>query len=195
MIEGTVGDDAGGIVDEANDEGFDGFVEAILEIGSVKRVALPEVVGVSLGEGKPRLGAGIAGRLEEVEGVDGPAECIRRDLTAREQPDGTSQTSPKPSTPSSCATAPRIPAPSSCSPATSPRTSTSRPSCCRLNPPPPTSSGSINSAPTTALPSLVARIPDPHPVLNALLKPTKHRQKMVRKTVAPQPAREKMKPV
>jgi hypothetical protein len=27
------------------------------------------------------------------------------------------------------------------------------------------------------------------------LKPTKHRQKMVRKTVAPQPAREKMKPV
>ena len=61
VVEGTVGDDARGVVDEADEKGLDGLAtQAGVEIRTVEGVALPDVVGVGFGEGETGLGA--AGR-------------------------------------------------------------------------------------------------------------------------------------
>ena len=85
VIEGAVRDDAGSVVNEADEEGLDGLLEFGVEIRTVQGVALPEVVGMGLGKCQPRLGAGFVGRFEQVETVDVPAECVRRDLGALEE--------------------------------------------------------------------------------------------------------------
>ena len=46
-----MGNDAGGVVDEADEEGFGGFAFEI-NVRSVQGVGLPHVVGVGFGEGE-----------------------------------------------------------------------------------------------------------------------------------------------
>ena len=80
-----VGDDAGGVVDEGDEEDLDGLVVAWeAEVGSVEGVALPEVVGVGLGEGETAFwdlgGVG----FEEVVFFNGAAEGIGSDLVTAE---------------------------------------------------------------------------------------------------------------
>lgn len=84
-IEGAVGDDAGGVVDEADEIGFEGFAGGIADVGAVKGVALPEVVGMGFGEGEAGLGAGGVCGGEEFEVVDVAAEGVGGDLTALEE--------------------------------------------------------------------------------------------------------------
>jgi hypothetical protein len=68
VVEGAVGDDARGVVDEADEEGLDGLAtQAGVEIRTVEGVALPHVVGVGFGEGEAGLGALVAGGLEQIE--------------------------------------------------------------------------------------------------------------------------------
>lgn len=80
-VEGAVGDDAGGVVDEADEEGFGGFAAvACGYVGAVHGVALPEVVGVGFGEGEAGFGGvGVAG-FEEIVAVDEAAKGVGGDL-------------------------------------------------------------------------------------------------------------------
>lgn len=80
-----VGDDAGGVIDEGDEEDLNGSVVAWeAEVGSVKGVALPEVVGVGLGEGEPPFGQVGRVGLEQVVFVDGASKGIDRDLVTPE---------------------------------------------------------------------------------------------------------------
>lgn len=80
-----VGDDAGGVIDEGDEEDLDGFVVSReAEVGAVEGVTLPEVVGVGLGEGEPPFGQVGRVRFEEVVFVDGAPESIDRDLITPE---------------------------------------------------------------------------------------------------------------
>jgi hypothetical protein len=85
-VKGAVGDDAGGVVDEADEEGFGGvaFV-AVGEVGAVHGVGLPEVVGVGFGEGEAGFGCCRITGLEEIEAVDDAAKGVGGDLGALEE--------------------------------------------------------------------------------------------------------------
>ena len=54
-VEGAVGHHARRIVDETDEEGFDGLAGNANE-GAVEGVGLPHVIGMGLGEGEARLG-------------------------------------------------------------------------------------------------------------------------------------------
>ena len=81
-----MGDDAGGVVDEADEIGLDGFAaQAGVQIGAVEGVGLPEVVGVGFGEGEAGFGAVFAKGREQVEFFHDAAEGVRSDALALEQ--------------------------------------------------------------------------------------------------------------
>ena len=86
FVKGAVGDDAGGVVDEADEIGFDGFAaQAGVQIGAVEGVGLPEVVGVGLGKGEAGFGAVVAEGGEKIELVDDAAEGVGGDLFAADE--------------------------------------------------------------------------------------------------------------
>ena len=81
-----MGDDAGGVVDEADEIGLDGFAaQAGVQIGAVEGVGLPEVVGVGFGKGEAGFGAVVAEGFEEVELFDDATEGVGGDLFAADE--------------------------------------------------------------------------------------------------------------
>ncbi len=81
-----MGDDAGGVVDEADEIGLDGFAaQAGVQIGAVEGVGLPEVVGVGFGKGEAGFGAVVAEGFEEVELFDDSTEGVGGDLFAADE--------------------------------------------------------------------------------------------------------------
>ena len=52
----------------------------IYRIRTVESVALPKVVGMGFGKGEAAFGAGLIGRLEQIEAVDGTPESIGSNL-------------------------------------------------------------------------------------------------------------------
>ena len=88
-VKGAVGDDAGGVVDEADEIGLDGFAaQAGVQIGAVEGVGLPEVVGVGFGKGEAGFGAVVAEGFEEVELFDDATEGVGGDLFAADEAAG-----------------------------------------------------------------------------------------------------------
>ncbi len=85
-IEGTMGDDAGGIVYEADEEGFERFaMKADLQVRAVECVALPEVVGVGFCKCESGFGTGVGGGFEQFVTVDDAPKGVGCDLGVAEQ--------------------------------------------------------------------------------------------------------------
>ncbi len=77
----AVGDHAGGVVEEGNEEDLDWFAMVIkAQRGAVEGVALPKVVGVGFGEGEAALGEVAGVGFEKVVFVDSSAEGVGCDL-------------------------------------------------------------------------------------------------------------------
>lgn len=91
VVEASVGDDAGGVVDEGDEVDLSrcwslrgvGLIE-VAEVGSVEGVDLPEVVGVGFGKGESAFGLVWLFVFEEVVFVDGSTEGVGGDLVAAE---------------------------------------------------------------------------------------------------------------
>ncbi len=85
LVESCVGDDAGGVVEEGDEEDLEWLlVTGKTQVGSVKGVDLPEVVCVGLGEGESAFGDLGGARLEELVFIDRAPEGVGGDLVAPE---------------------------------------------------------------------------------------------------------------
>jgi hypothetical protein len=73
-VERPMRNNAGSIVNEADQEGLQRRLSPAVEVRTIECVALPQVVGMRFGEGQSCLGAVMVGRSEQVEPVDNPAE-------------------------------------------------------------------------------------------------------------------------
>ena len=83
-VKSAVRHDAGSVVDKADEEGFDGSIDTVFEVGPVQGITLPEIVGMRLGKSQSCLAAVVIDGFEELEAVDNQAKCRGPDPRALE---------------------------------------------------------------------------------------------------------------